>query len=260
MRSPSRLLISLCFAGLSVSGFIHKPALAEEVLGPADAAAHLARADAVASRCGHLTAQLRDELSGYSSMAEVVVAGQLGSDEVTRVMNDARKQAGGMTCGVETEDLALSAIEAARDAMNQAGDTSPSMRPTIAEVPAIQVEQEAANVVAVSIPDDAEIKVEPAVKPRTERKKKTTSGELQTYVHATAAYYLERRCQHLDHASATRFWRKIVTKHDAALSSHDRTAVASAKARAISMARSAGACGARTARLVRAGMNLVARN
>jgi hypothetical protein len=260
MRSSSRLLISLCFAGLSVSSFINKPALAEEVLGPSDAAAHLARADAVATRCGHLTDQLREELSGYAGMAEVVVAGQLGSDQVTRVMDEARKQAGGMTCGVETEDLALSAIEAARDAMNQAGDASPAMRSTIAEVPAIQVEEEAANVVAVSIPDNAEVKAEPAVKPRAEHKKKTASADLQTYVHATAAYYLERRCQHLDHASATRFWRKIVTKHDAALSSHDRTAVASAKAQAISMARSAGACGARTARLVRAGMNMVARN
>jgi hypothetical protein len=113
--------------------------------GAGRAAAHLAKANAVATRCGHLTDQLREELSGYAGMAEVVVAGQLGSDQVTRVMDEARKQAGGMTCGVETEDLALSAIEAAREAMNQAGDASPAMRSTIAEVPAIQVEEEAAT-------------------------------------------------------------------------------------------------------------------
>jgi hypothetical protein len=261
MRSSSRLLISLCFAGLSVSSFINKPALAEQVLGPADAAAHLARADAVATRCGHLTDQLREELSGYAGMAEVVVAGQLGSDQVTRVMDEARKQAGGMTCGVETEDLALSAIEAARDAMNQAGDASPAMRSTIAEVPAIQVEEEAANVVAVSIPDNAEVKAEPASETAGRTRKKQAAGpSLNPYVQATAAYYVERRCQHLGHAAAVRFWRKVVSKHDAALSSHDRVAVASAKARAISIARSAGACGARTARLVRAGLQIVARN
>jgi hypothetical protein len=260
MRSSSRLLISLCFAALPMAGFVNKPAMAEQVLGPAAAAAHLAKANAVAGRCGHLTAELRDELSGYAGMAEVVVAGQVGSDQVMRVMKQARKQAGGMTCGVETEDLALSAMEAAREAMNQTAGQTPAMRSTIAEVPVIEVEEEAAQVVNASIPDQAEITVEPAIKPKPEPRKKQAAGSLNPYVQATAAYYVERRCQHLGHAAAVRFWRKVVSKHDAALSSHDRVAVASAKARAISIARSAGACGARTARLVRAGLQIVARN
>ena len=190
----------------------------------------------------------------------MVVAGQVGSDEVTRVMNEARKQAGGMTCGSETEDLALSAMEAAREAMNQAAGEMPAMRSTIAERPAIQVEEEAAQVVNASIPDQAEIIVEPAIKPKPEPRKKQAADSLNPYVQATAAYYVERRCQHLGHAAAVRFWRRVVSKHDAALSSHDRVAVASAKARAISIARSAGACGARTARLVRASVQMVARN
>jgi hypothetical protein len=99
-------------------------------------------------------------------MAEVVVAGQVGSDQVMRVMKQARKQASGMTCGVETEDLALSAMEAAREAMNQTAGQTPAMRSTIAEVPVIEVEEEAAQVVNASIPDQAEIKSEPAIKPK----------------------------------------------------------------------------------------------
>jgi hypothetical protein len=202
MRSSSRLLISLCFAALPMAGFVNKPAMAEQVLGPAAAAAHLAKANAVAGRCGHLTAELRDELSGYAGMAEVVVAGQVGSDQVMRVMKQARKQAGGMTCGVETEDLALSAMEAAREAMNQTAGQTPAMRSTIAEVPVIEVEEEAAQVVNASIPDQAEIIVEPAIKPKPGRtRKKQAAGSLNPYVQATAAYYVERRCQHLGHAS-----------------------------------------------------------
>jgi hypothetical protein len=106
-------------------------------------------------------------------MAEVVVAGQVGSDQVMRVMKQARKQAGGMTCGVETEDLALSAMEAAREAMNQTAGQKPAMRSTIAEVPVIEVEEEAAQVVNASVPDQAEITVEPAIKPKPQNSQET---------------------------------------------------------------------------------------
>ncbi len=259
MRTSSRVLISLCLAALPMGGMVAKPAFAEEILGPSDAAAHLARASAAAEKCGHLTVELRDELSSYTNMAEVVVAAEIGAEEVLSVMKQGRDGGMAMTCGDETEDLALSAIEAARAAMQQADANTPEIRSTLAEQPAIQVSEEAARVVQVSLPAAGEIEPKPAEASRQQRDA-GSSAALARYTQATAAYYVERRCQHLAHAQAMRFWQQVVASHNSLLSNHDRAAVKRAKAQAMAAADAAGRCGSRTAGLVRAGLSVAGRN
>jgi hypothetical protein len=259
MRTSSRILISLCLAAFPMGAMVAKPVLAEEILGPSEAAAHLARAAAAAEKCGHLTVELRDELSGYANMAEVVVASEIGVEDVLRVMKQGRENGLAMACGDETEDLALSAMEAARAAMQQANAGTPEIRTTLAEQPAIQIEEEAANVVQVSLSaagDNAPMQVNPL----QEHADAGSTASLAHYTRATAAYYVERRCQHLAHGQAVRFWQQVVASHNSVLSRHDRAAVKRAKAQAMAMADAAGGCGRRTAGLVREGLSIIGQN
>jgi hypothetical protein len=259
MRNKSRLLISLALAALPLVAAPLKPALAEEILGPGDAAAHLARAHGAAEKCGHLTAGLRNELSDYVNMAEVVAAVAVGPEEIVRLIEEGRQQGRQMTCGAETEELAFSAVNAAREALHQA-DGGVEIRDTIADAPVVEpvvVEQEqAARVIEPEQPARQ-------VEQESQSRKAARNGadeELIRYAQATAAYYVERRCQHLGGERAIRFWQQVVSRHNAMLSRHDRAAVAQAKARAISMAEASGSCGNRTRRMVSAGVSLVASN
>ena len=253
MRSASGLLISVAVAVVPLALAPLKPAVAEEILGPGEAAAHLARAHGAAEKCGHLTAELRNELSDYVNMAEVVAAASVGPEEIVRLIEEGRQQGQNLACGSGTEDLAISAVNAAREALQQA-EGGVEIRDTIAETPAVEpvaVEQEqAARVV------EPQQRVREASKPEAAG----SDADLIRYAQATAAYYVERRCQHLGGERAMRFWQQVVSRHNAMLSRHDRAAVAKAKARAISMAKATGSCGSKTRRIVSAGLSLVARN
>jgi hypothetical protein len=255
MRNTTGLVISVALAVLPLTLAPVKPVMAQAMLGPGDAAAHLARAHDAAEKCGHLNAALRSELSDYVNMAEVVGAASVGPEEIVRLIEEGRQQGRDMVCGAETEELAASAIEAAREALSLARSV-PAIRDTIVETPAVEpvaVEQEqAARVIEPA---------KPAQQPETVKPKSSgTEVELIQYAQATAAYYVERRCQHLGGERAMRFWKQVVSRHNAMLSRHDRAAVAQAKARAISMAEASGSCSDRTRRMVSAGLSLVARN
>ena len=257
MRSPSRLLISLALACLPLLAAPLKPALAEAVLGPGEAAAYLARAHGAAGKCGLMSEALRNELSDYVNMAEVAAAATVGPDEIIRLMNEGREAGRAMACDAQTGDFVVSSLDAARDALAQVeGDGF--IRGTVAEAPAVQqepeepVEEQAARLVEPAKPS-------PAPEPE-QRQARANDAELIRYAQATAAYYVERRCQHLGHDRATRFWQRVVSQHNAMLSRHDRAAVARAKARAISMAEASGRCGARTRQMVSTGISLVASN
>jgi len=236
-----------------------KPAVAETVLGPGDAAAHLARAHGAAEKCGHLTVEMRSELSDYVNMAEVVAAAAVGPEEIVRLIEEGRQQGQNMACGSGTEELAISAVNAAREALQQA-EGGAEISDTIADAPMVEpvaVEQEqAARIVETEQPAPS---AKPASKPQASARN-GSEAELIRYAQATAAYYVERRCQHLGGERAMRFWQQVVSRHNAMLSRHDRAAVAQAKARAISMAEATGSCGSRTRRMVSAGLSLVARN
>jgi hypothetical protein len=258
MRSPSRLLISVTLACLPLLASPLKPALAETVLGPGEAAAHLARAHGAAGKCGLMSEPLRNELSDYVNMAEVAAASTVGPDEIVRLMNEGRQAGRAMACNEQTRGFVLSSLDAAREALAQAeGDGF--IRGTVATAPAVQQdaqepveEQLAARVVEPAKP-------KPAPEPE-QLQARGNDAELIRYAQATAAYYVERRCQHLGHDRATRFWQQVVSRHNAMLSRHDRAAVARAKARAISMAEASGRCGARTRQMVSTGISLVASN
>lgn len=257
MRNSSRVLISLTLAFLPLTAMSAKPALAEEILGAGDAAAHLARAHGAAVKCGHLTAPLREELSAYVNMAEVVAAPSVGPEEIVRMIEDGRQTGRSMACGNETEDLALSAMEAAREALSQADAEEATLRDTVFTAPEIE------PAAPQQVQEQQQVALESSSSPREESAAKhaaCNNRELVRYAQATAAYYIERRCQHLRHDRAVRFWKQVVSRHNAMLSSHDRAAVASAKARAKSIANASGSCGAKTRRIVSAGLSLVSRN
>jgi hypothetical protein len=253
MRSPSGLLISLALACLPLVASPLKPVMAQAVLGPGDAAAHLARAHGAAGKCGILSEALRNELSDYVNMAEVAGAAAVGPDEIVRMMNEGREAGHAMACDEQTSDFVSSSLGAAREALAQA-EGEGVIRGTVATAPAVQQEaQEAA--------EEQTERVAETPKPKPEaRQARGNDAELIRYAQATAAYYVERRCQHLGHDRATRFWQRVVSQHNAMLSRHDRAAVARAKARAISMAEASGRCGARTRQMVSTGMSLVASN
>lgn len=253
MRSPSGLLISLALACLPLVASPLKPVMAQAVLGPGDAAAHLARAHGAAGKCGLMNEALRNELSDYVNMAEVAGAAAVGPDEIVRKMNEGREAGRAMACDEQTSGFVSSSLEAAREALAQA-EGEGVIRGTVASAPAVQqqveepAEEQAARVAAT-----------PKPKPEA-RQARGNDAELIRYAQATAAYYVERRCQHLGHDRAVRFWQQVVSRHNAMLSRHDRAAVARAKARAISMAEASGRCGARTRQMVRTGVSLVASN
>lgn len=257
MRSPSGLLISLALACLPLVASPLKPVMAQAVLGPGDAAAHLARAHGAAGKCGLMSEALRNELSDYVNMAEVAAAATVGPDEIIKLMNEGREAGRAMACDAQTADFVVSSLDAAREALAQVeGDGF--IRGTVAEAPAVQqepedpAEEQAAGPIEAAIPN-------PAPQPE-QLQTRANDAELIRYAQATAAYYVERRCQHLGHDRATRFWQRVVSQHNAMLSRHDRAAVARAKARAISMAEASGRCGARTRQMVSTGISLVASN
>lgn len=259
MRNKSGLLISLALAALPLVSVPMKPTAAETILGPGDAAAHMARAHGAAEKCGHLTADVLSELSDYVNMAEVVASASVGPEEIVRLIEEGRQQGREMTCGAATEELALSAVNAARQALQQA-EGGVEIRDTIADAPVVEPvtdeQEQAARVIDQAQPDRH---AQQGSQPK-QASRNNADTELIRYAQATAAYYVERRCQHLGGDRAMRFWQQVVSRHNAMLSRHDRAAVAQAKARAISMAAATGSCGSKTRRMVSAGLSLVARN
>ncbi len=271
MKNLAHLTISLCLAAVPLYSMTVKPAMAEQILGPQDAAAHLARAHAAAEKCGYLSEAERDELSSYVNAAEVVVAHQVGSEAVLKLMDRGRVSGANMTCGGETAELAGAALAAAREAMQQAGDNTfqqaanssmeedagSDFRPTLAD------EQQAARIVEpLDVENDTpapvtEATLKKAEKPQLKEQQNPTGVDLGNYVRATAAYYVERRCGHLAHAQAVGFWKAIVNKHNLALATHNRSEVARAKARAESIANQSGGCGSGTKHMVHSGLSLV---
>jgi len=270
MRSSVRLLISLSLTALPLYAMAVKPVLAQQVLGAQDAAAHLARAHAAAERCGHLTEARRDELSSYVNAAEVVVAGQIGKDAVLRLMKRGQASGKAMDCGAETEELASAALEAARAAMQQAGaqDFQQAANEDVAldnnQIgihPSLVEEQQAARIVEPEPEERAVASLAQTADENQNKKQKpaerATGPDLSRYERATAAYYVERRCGHLQHGQAVNFWKAIVNEHNAALATHPRSDVARAKAQAIAIAEGSGGCGAKTRRMVASGMSLI---
>lgn len=245
MRSLSRFVITLPVLLLPlVSGGL-RPALATEVLGPGDAARHLASAQAVDAKCHLLDQASEDELSDYVAMAEIAAAGQIGSEQAAAAIETGQDAGVAMACDATSAELARSALEAARIAFRGDG---PGLRGQVADAaPEDDIvkpvsKQKARERVAATLP----VADEPQPARNADRK------GLDEYRRIAAAYYVEYRCRHLRQADTMRFWKTVATYHQAALDRFGRDEVARAKASAEAMASQQGRCGARTQRLVTA--------
>jgi hypothetical protein len=254
MYTATRLLISLSFSLLPIYGLTVKPASAEQQLGPSDALVHLTRAHAVAARCKHLTAGERDELSHYSHIAELIVAKEVGAPETIALLEKGQASAAAMNCGSESGKLAVSALDAARHAMQSAENT------------VRRSGNEPVEIVGSLYPEDEPRQAydEQSSASDREMEPETFAGrgrlpELDIYERAAAAYYVERRCQHLGYSQSVRFWKAVVARHNALLRRHRKSLVARAKKRAIAIARASGRCGLRTRRMVSSGVSLARR-
>lgn len=231
MRRLTSLVISLpllatplIFSGVS-------PVNAKEQnVGPIGAVRLLAQSGAADSKCHHLTSREHLELKDYLAKAEIAAATMASAPLAQDARRSGNKRGKSAVCGRGSEELVRATLDAARRAMAQA----------IAQRQPRQVvrQQPRNKTVETSISDQRPI---------------VNATSLTRYRRVTEAYYLERRCQHLSRSKAVRFWKRIVSSHNAVLRKYSALQVSKAKTGAERAARDRGSCGARTARIVKAG-------
>ncbi len=220
--------------GLAMSSVVK----AETVnVGPSGAVKLLSQSNAVNGKCNYLPASQKSELSGYLAKAEIAAASMDGTRQARTARKQGAKLGKQMACNSESQELVAATLDAARRAMRAAvAQKKRSRVKTAKRRPAPYVVKK--------------VKIDPSLPRATIFTKK---GSLTRYRKLTAAYYLERRCQHLSRAQAVDFWKRIVARHNAVLSKYSTSQVAKAKRDAETAANAQGACGARTAQIVRAG-------
>ena len=228
MRKFSRVVISLpLLAAAWMAGTSAMSASVQE-LGHSEAVRVLAESQAIDTKCRYLTRPEHDELQDYVARAEVVAAVHVGVHAATTALHKGTAAGEAADCGRKSEIVVRATMDAARRAISSQQQQSKSY----------------------------------AVKRKKRRDRKSGSGNqaaeravltgsLAKYRSLTAAYYVERRCQHLSHAQAVDFWRRIVRMHNRVLTSQGPDALSVAKAQAIARAKSKRRCNSSTARLVR---------
>lgn len=240
MSVLTRLAITVPIAAASwMIGTNAMTAAASQEMAPTKAVELLAKSEAVDAKCTFLSGPEHEELAGYAAKAEIVAAGRYGAGKAQGAVKSGAAQGRTMTCNNDSEIVVRATMDAARRAMAQAEAASQKPRKVVKKQKNVRTDSRAAIARA---PSSAQ------------------PGSLKRYSRLAAAYYVERRCRHLRHTDAMRFWRKIVASHNALLARHGPDAVRAAKNQAISRSRASGGCGSRTAKLVRAGYAQIARN
>ena len=234
----ARLVISLPLLLLPLSALPLKSAVAETV-GIDRALELLAKSTAVDRKCNVLSARERDELSNYTSRAEISGA------EKTSVANTRAALAAGQSAGLATTcDTQASAdvrdtLSAARDAIRAVAQTTPE--------PAVSPEKPVAR---VKKPVSAEVSV-------VEIKKSGKSDKLSAYTRVTQAYFLERKCTYLSKREIMSFYKAVLRNHRAAISQFGKASVSGARRIAEAQA-SAQRCNSAGEARIRAGYSEVA--
>lgn len=237
MRNLTYMMMSLplLVAPLTVMPTTFAKAAARNV-GPTGAVKLLAQSRTADAKCHHLSSQEHAELDDYVAKAEIAAATMTTAAEAQSARRSGSKLGKEMACGQTSHDLVRATLDAARRAMVAA--RAQRKQKTIVQRKPRQPRQ-----LQASIAKQPEIKVVKA----------GGSSSLTRYRRITEAYYLERRCQHLSRPNAVRFWKKIVSSHNAVLKKYSKSQVSKAKSGAERAARSWGKCGSRTAQIVKAG-------
>ncbi len=245
MRKLSRIMISLPLlaAPLVLAIAMPGPAMAEvRNVGPSGALELLAQSRAADAKCKHLTGAEHAELVDYVAKAEVAVAARNGADAARASRQIGKGLGSKMACGRESEELVRATMDAARRAMDAARSETRTRR---------VVRREPVTRARAVYPTKAVIRnIAPA---------KGNTG-LNGYRAVTAAYYLERRCNHLPRSQSMAFWKSVVAMHKSVLHKYSTSQVAKAKRQAERSARAKGRCGTRTAQIVRRGYANVRNN
>ena len=232
MSVLTRLALSLPIAVASwMIGTNAMTAAASQNIGASKATQLLARSRAVDKKCTFLTTSEHQELSDYLAKAEISAARRESVKGARGAVKRGNSQGLSMSCNNDSEIVVRATMDAARRAMHAVRTSN-----------------------------------------RTAAKKRTTKravvrqasvklgGGLKRYSNQAAAYYVERRCRHLPKKQTMNFWRKIVSQHHQMIDRHGPDAVRVAKNKAIARSQASGACGTRTAKLVRAGFSSIRRN
>ena len=237
MSNFKNLVVSLPLLVIPVGLALSSVAKAETVnVGPSGAVKLLSQSNAVNTKCNYLPSSQKSELSGYLAKAEIAAASMDGTQQARTARKQGAKLGKQMDCSADSKELVTATLDAARRAMRAAIAQKRTRVRTAKRRPAPYVARK--------------VKIDPSLPRATIFRKK---GSLTRYRKLTAAYYLERRCQHLSRAEAVGFWKRIVARHNAVLSKYSTAQVAKAKRDAERAANAQGACGARTAQIVRAG-------
>ncbi len=228
MRLFSKIVISLpLLAGAWMVGTGSMNAAVQE-FGPRQAVEILAKSESIDAKCGYLSASEHQELQDYVAKAEVAAAGSAGADRAGNAVRVGAAAGKAAKCNRDSEFTVRATMDAARRAvaMNMEPASAPAKK------------KRRAKKIRTGAPSNGTIRM---------------SGSAARYRRLAAAYYLERRCQHLSHAQAVDFWRRIVALHNQVLTTHGPDALSAAKLQAIAHARAKRRCNAGTARLVRTG-------
>jgi hypothetical protein len=206
MPNYARMLISLPLLAVPFLALPLKSAIAETV-GVERAIELLSKSAAVDAKCKVLNSAERDELSRYTSRAEVSGA-EKTSVESTRAALAAGKKAGQATaCGALASADVKDTLAAAREAIKAVTMRAAPAKPTVAVAAAAEAKP---GKEAVS-------------------KKPAPGGELSNYSRVTQAYYLERRCTYLSKSQINAFYKAVLKTHLAAISTFGKSAVSSVK-------------------------------
>lgn len=225
----ARYLITLPLLAAPLWSLGLKPAAAEPA-SALEAVAILSEARAADAKCRHLSEAEHQELADYAAQAEIMGVARVSAGAAEAAVTAGKAKGQAALCDAETVEAIRSTLAAAQAAMATArrlAVAEPLERP-VARWPAAKSEDRRAIVAPVPRP--------PA---------------LARYAARVTAYYAERRCRHLPHEDAKRFWIEIVRELRAALAAHGRRAVSSIMRRAEADA-AALPCGVETASLVKA--------
>ena len=236
MRKISRIVISLPLLAAAWMAGTNSMNAAVQELGHSEAVRVLAKSQAIDSKCRYLTRPEHNELQDYVARAEVVAAVHVGAHAATTALHSGTQAGEATDCGRESETVVRATMDAARRAIS----TKQRQRKSYAAKRKKRRSQKIGS-------------------NRRTAEAALLTGSLAKYRSLTAAYYVERRCQHLSHAQAVDFWRRIVRLHNRVLTSQGPDALSVAKAQAIARAKARRRCNSSTARLVRASYQKIRR-
>ncbi len=234
MRSFSKIVISLpLLAGAWIVGTGSMNAAVQE-FGASQAVEILARSESIDARCRYLSASEHQELQDYVAKAEVAAAGSAGAERASDAIRAGSAAGKTAKCNRLSEITVRATMDAARRAV------AANMEPASAPVK----KKRRAKKIRTSAPTNGTVRM---------------SGSAARYRRLAAAYYVERRCQHLSHAQAVDFWRRIVNLHNRVLTTHGPDALSAAKSQAIAHAKAKRRCNMGTAKLVRTSYRIIKR-